>query len=235
MVRPRNHICFSSCSYEHWIDVVVSVPDTHPFEEACSESLWFSFSWFDGERVRYRHIAKGERSTAVSVRAGGLRVFVFEPLGELGGIGAFFEPGDNAHVQALPEYGAFASMLLRAAEYRAEPVSRLSMKDVMDSVPDLQAVDETAFLEDVFNGTLSYGIKENEKHSFRLSSIPEGFWVSERFDVPSFVQVSSGDPVDFYLYPGVYRYAEAERKLLLTVIIDEEGEVSQMITAMPVW
>lgn len=75
----------------------------------------------------------------------------------------------------------------------------------------------------------------NEKSRFILSSIPEGYWISERFDIPSFTVFSSGENIGFYLYPGVYRYAERDRKLLLTVIVDEDGEYSQMITAMPVW
>ena len=228
-------LLLSSCSYEHWIDVELSIPDEHPFEEAFSNEFWFTLSWFNGDEIKQCHIDKGTKSVRVPVRAGGLRIFVFEPLGEIGALGAFFEPGDDADVEALPEYGPFASMLLRAAEYRSEPVSRLSMKDVLYESEDLQAIDETAFLEDVFNGTLSYGIKMNEKSRFILSSIPEGYWISERFDIPSFTVLSSGENIGFYLYPGVYRYAERDRKLLLTVIVDEDGEYSQMITAMPVW
>ena len=63
----------------------------------------------------------------------------------------------------------------------------------------------------------------------------EGRWISERFDVMSFEVPYSGDTVSWMLYPGVYRFAEAERRLLLTVIIDEEGTASFMIGRIPLW
>ena len=126
-------------------------------------------------------------------------------------------------------------MLLRAAEYRSEPVSRLSMKKVLSSVPDLQAVDESSFLLDIFNGTLGYGISLNEKTAVRFDSIPRGEWISERYDIPSFSVAFSGDVVSFMLYPGVYRYVQKEMELLLTIILDEKGDASMMISRLPLW
>ena len=228
-------IFLSSCSFEHWIDVHLLIPEQHPYEVAFSETLWFSLSYFDGEKIVDKHIPKGKRTLNVRVKAGSLAVFSFRPLGELGALGGFFEPGDDHFVTILPEYGSFAEMLLRAAEYRSEPVSRLSMKKVLSSVPDLQAVDESSFLLDIFNGTLGYGISLNEKTAVRFDSIPRGEWISERYDIPSFSVAFSGDVVSFMLYPGVYRYVQKEMELLLTIILDEKGDASMMISRLPLW
>ena len=230
-------VCISviSCSFEHWVYLDIVIPEQHPFEKAFSETLWFTLSYFNGESVEERHIPTGMRSVRVPVRAGSLSVFSLRPVGELGAIGGFHEPGNDSTVEVLPEYGAFAEMLLRAASYRAEPVSRLSMRRVLDEVADLQAVDESSFLKDIFDGTLGYGITLNEKAVVRSDSIPAGEWVSERFDIPSFAVDFSGSVVSFLLYPGVYRYAEADRGLLLTLVVDETGAASQMITALPLW
>lgn len=225
----------SSCTLRHSIPVVLEIPEPHPFEEAYGESLWFTLVYFDGETITEKHIPRGQRRIEVSVKAGSLSVFALRPLGELGALGGFFEPGSRSRVSLLPEHGAFSEMLLRAASYRPQPVSRLSMVQVLGSVDDLQSVNEPSFLEDVFDGTLSYGIAINERIIFSLDSIPSGEWIPERFDIPSFSVAFSSRPVHFSLYPGVYRYAEADKDLLLTVIVGEDGSVSRFISAMPEW
>ena len=228
-------VLLSSCSYSHWREIELIIPETHPFEDAFSETLWFTLEYFDGERIEERHVPKGMRRIRVRVRAGCLSVFAFRPLGELGAVGGFFEPGDDSVVYILPEHGAFSEMLLRAAAYRPEPVARLSMNAVLANVEDLQAVDESAFLADVFNGTLGYGIPMNERKTVHFDSIPRGIWISERYDIPSFQVGFSGDHVNLMVYPGVYRYAEADLGMLLTVIVEDDGEASMMITSIPVW
>ena len=226
---------FPSCSFDHWIDIRLIIPEEHPFEVEFAEPLWFTLSYFDGKEIIDRHVPKGQREITVRVRSGSLCVFSFRPLGELGAIGGFFEPGDDSTVMILPEYGAFAEMLLRAAEYRPEPVARLSMRKVLDAVDDLQAVDETSFLVDVFNGTLGYGVTLNEKKAVRFDSIPRGKWISERYDVPSFSVDFTGDIVNFMLYPGVYRYTLPEMNMLLTIIVDVKEDAAMMISSLPLW
>ena len=226
---------FPSCSLRHDIPVTLVLPEEHPFEENSERRLWYTLSFFDGKSIREMHVPAETDEVTLSVAAGGLSVFAAKPLGELGAAGGFFEPGDGRTVFLLPEYGPFAEMLIRAASYRPEPVSALSMDRVVSSVDDLAAVDETAFLSDVFKGTLQYGITLNERITFSLDTLPSGTWISERRDVPPFSVSFSGRPVSFSLYPGVYRYAEMEKHLLLTLIVSEEGEISHMVSALPVW
>ncbi len=224
-----------ACSVRHTVPVEIAIPEDHPFETGERNLLWFTLLFFDGESIREMHIPAGERRVAVSVKSGCLAVFSLKALGELGSLGGFHEPGDGGEVIMLPEYGAFSEMLLRAASYRAEPVARLSMSMVLDSGVDLQAVDESSFLADVFSGTLSKGITLNGKESITIDTIPSGEWVSERYDIPSFSVPFSGRPAHFLLYPGVYRYAELERNLLLTIAVMEDGEISSIVSPLPVW
>ena len=228
-------IVFVSCAYEPFLEIELIIPEPHPFEDAFSETFWFTLTYFDGDSIKELHIPKGHRRVVVKVRAGSLAVFSFRPAGELGAIGGFYEPGDDKRVAVIPEYGAFAEMLLNAASYRAEPVARLSVRSVLEDVPNLQAVDEVSFMEDIFNGTLGYGITLNDEYIVRLDSIPQGVWVSERYDILSFETKSSGELVSLLLYPGVYRYAEVSRNLLLTIVVEESGEYSNMITEVPLW
>ena len=225
----------ASCTFTHPVLVDIVIPEEHPFEAAFSETMWFTLSYFDGEDIIEKHIPKGRRRIQVAVHSGSLAVFSLRPLGELGALGGFFEPGDDRTVIMLGEYGSFAEMLLRAASYRPDAVSRLSMSAVLAECPDLQAADEISFMEDIFNGTLSYGITENGKIAFMLDSLPSGSWIPERYDLQPFTVLFSGRSQQFLLYPGVYRYAEASRDLLLILSVLEDGSISHMITAMPSW
>ena len=225
----------SSCTISPRIPVELVVPESHPFEDAFAKDMWYTLTYFDGRGIIDLHVPVGTRRMRVYVRSGALSVFALSPLGELGELGGFFEPGSSRIVRMLPEHGAFAAMLLRAASYRPEPVAMLSMEAVLAEVPDLQAVDEPSFMEDIFDGTLSYGITLNEKIHINLDSLPEGEWIPERFDVLPISVPFSGHWIDLMLYPGVYRYAEVDRKLLLTIIVSEDGEASSIITAVPMW
>ena len=228
-------LVLSSCSFQHDVTVTLVVPEYHPFEIAADSEFWYTLTYFDGRTINERHIPKGTRTLNVRVKAGGLSVFSLKPLGELGSLGGFYEPGESQEVHMLSENGSFSDMLLSAASYRPDSVRRLSIVKVMEEVDDLQSIDEPLFLEDVFNGTLGYGITISDKTGMSSDTIPEGVWVSERYDVPSFEVPFSSRPVHFLLYPGVYRYAEFDKSLLLTVIITEEGETSEMFSELPLW
>ena len=224
-----------SCSLETSIPVTLTIAEEHPFEALYGEDLWYELSYFDGTGIRTIHAGKGLRDITVSVTSGGLRAFVMKPLGELGPIGGFFEPGGSRHVSLTSENGEMADLLLSAFSYRPDAVSRLSMEKVRKENPDLSSIDQANFLSDLFDGTLDpKALSLYEEGHIAFDSIPEGTWVSERYEVPSFSVGMSGEEVPFDIYPGVYRYIEKERALLLTVIYTEEGEASATIRKAPI-
>ena len=214
-----------SCSLETSIPVTLSIAEEHPFEALYGEDLWYELSYTDGKDTKTVHIGKGQREIAVSVYSGGL----------LGPIGGFFEPGESCHVSLTSENGEMADLLLSAFSYRPDAVSRLSMEKVRKENPDLSSIDQAIFLSDLFDGTLNpKALSLYEEGHIAFDSIPEGTWVSERYEVPSFSVGMSGEEVPFDIYPGVYRYIEKERALLLTVIYTEEGEASATIRKAPI-
>ena len=225
----------SSCSVETPVQVTLAIAEEHPFEELYGKDLWYELSYTDGKDTKTVHIGKGQREIAVSVYSGGLRMFVMKPLGELAPIGGFFEPGENCYVSLNSGNGDIAELLLSAYEYRPDAVSRLSMAKVKEKHPDLSSINQTKFLSHLFDGTLNPAtISEYEKHSIAFDSIPEGTWVSERYEISSFSVSLSGEEVVFDIYPGVYRYIEKDRSLLLTIIYTEEGEASATIKEAPI-
>lgn len=227
-------IALSSCTFESTIPVTLSIAEEHPFEELYGKDMWYELSYADGRETKTVHIAPGIRDVTVQVYSGGLRMFVMKPLGELGAIGGFFEPGDDSHVALISEEGEFADILLSAFEYRPDAVSRLSMKKVKAANRDLSEIDQTAFLTALFDGKLNPNtITRYAKGNIAFDSIPEGEWISERYENPSFSVEWSGEEIIFDIYPGVYRYIEKERSLLLTIIYTEDGEHSATIRQSP--
>ena len=224
----------TSCSLEIPVPLTLSIAEIHPFEELYGEDLWYELTYMDGESVRTEHVGKGIRDISVSVHSGGLCAFIMEPLGEFSPIGGFFEPGDDRTVYLTSSSGEMAELLISAFEYRPDAVLRLSMEKVKEICHDLPSIDPEAFLSCLFDGSLNAGtMRKRERRLIAFDTIPEGEWISERYEIPSFTVGMSGDEVLFDVYPGIYRYIEKERGLLLTVICTEDGEASATIKASP--
>ena len=224
-----------SCSLDIPIPVTLVIGEEHPFEELFSRDLWYTLSYFDGREERTLHIEQGTREIVIRVYSGGLRAFAMKPMGELGPIGGFFEPGDDGTVYLKGASGDLADLMVSALAYRKEAVERLSMGQVLEAEDDLRAIDEASFLSRIYDGTLtSSTIPHKEMRLIGFDSIPEGVWVSERYDTPSFEVEMSGDETVFDIYPGAYRYICKERGLLLTVVLTEDGEASATIRESPI-
>ena len=233
---PLPLLLLSSCLADYPVTVEVSLAEIHPFEEVSGAFFWHELTYFDGEEIKTVHVPTGERSVEVDVRSGSLAVFVFTPLGSLGPIGAFYEPGDDKTVRAIGDEGSFASMLLYVAGYRPDAVSRLSVRNLREYNTDLSALDEVEFMTDLVNGTVYKGqLALASKDTVEIDTVPSGEWVSERYDVESFSLSISGRTVYLELYPGDYHYACFERSMLLEVIYDEDGDVTSSVTALSTW
>ena len=228
-------LLLSSCSLDIPIPVTLVIGEEHPFEELFSRDLWYTLSYFDGREERTIHIDQGTREITVRVYSGGLRAFSMKPMGELGPIGGFFEPGDDGVVYLKGSSGDLAEQMVSALSYRNDAVERLSMRELLEAEDDLRAIDETEFLSRIYDGTLtSSTIPHKERRLIGFDSIPEGLWVSERYDTPSFAVEMSGDETVFDIYPSAYRYICKERGLLLTVVLTEDGEASASIRESPI-
>ncbi len=225
-------ILLASCSPELSESVEIILAEEHPYESVADRAFSYTLYYFDGKRTGAMHMPAGTRRARIAVRKGSLSVFAAVPEGDLGPIGGFYE-GDGP-VLLKCEDGSFAQMLIRAAEYRREAVERLSVRNLKASYPYLPEIDETAFLEDLFDGTLTASsVKTAEAEPRCFSAIPRGQWMSERYDIPSFEVAFTARPVYLMLRPGVYRFANWEKELLLTVAVDEKGESSASVTALP--
>lgn len=238
MLLPLSLLPFllSSCLIDYPVTVTVALEELHPFEELSGAYLWHELTYFDGEEIKTVYVAAGERRCSLQVRSGSLCVFSFSPLGELGAIGGFYEPGDEGAVSCVGDDGSFADLLIYVAEYRPEAVRRLSVRNLRESYPDLMALDEVSFMEDLADGTVYKNqLTLSEKATVTIDSVPSGEWVSERYDVDSFTVNISGRSVSLSLYPGDYHFACFARSMLLEVICTEDGEVSTTITALPEW
>ena len=213
-----------SCSLETSIPVTLTIAEEHPFEALYGEDLWYELSYYDGTVIRTVHVGKGIRDITVSVTSGGLRAFVMIPA----------TAADT--MTRCPASSFRATPAPIPAPVSPEPVEiPIDFDALREENPDLSSIDQAIFLSDLFDGTLDpKALSLYEEGHIAFDSIPEGTWVSERYEVPSFSVGMSGEEVPFDIYPGVYRYIEKERALLLTVIYTEEGEASATIRKAPI-
>lgn len=226
----------SSCETDLPVTVEVCLKEQHPFEEYTGAFFWHELTYFDGKEIKTMHVPTGQRSVELEVRSGSLCVFVFTPLGSLGPIGGFYEPGDDRTVYAIGDEGSFAAMLLYVAEYRPEAVSQLSVRNLREYYTDLAALDEVEFMADLADGTVYKGqLSLAEQATVELDTVPSGEWISERYDVSSFSLEVSGRTVYLELFPGDYHFACFGRSMLLEVIYSEDGDTVTSVTALDEW
>ncbi len=147
-------LIFSSCSFPSDIVLSCHIPADHPYEELSGKDMWHKLVYFDGEKVCYETLESGVRYFSIKVKSGGLRPIIVIPLNKLSPLGGVYEDGGERDIELFSEYGSFSSMLINASEYRPEAVSSLSIKNLMASGKDIGTIEQTSFLEYLFDGSL---------------------------------------------------------------------------------
>ena len=222
----------SSCSFFP-SDVTISctIPADHPYEQISGRAMWHKLIYFDGKEVHTTTLSSNVRKFKLRVKSGGLRVVVVIPLGKLSPLGGFYEDGDDRNIRLYSEYGSFANMLISASEQRPEVVSRLSIRALKNIGKELGTIEQTSFLENLFDGKLSESNIVNAPYFHpKLTSIPDGYWVSDSVRAESFY---NDDSVELSLFAGVYNYWNVDKNLLLTIVISEDGRFYTSMNRLP--
>ena len=175
-------LLLSSCSLDIPIPVTLVIGEEHPFEELFSRDLWYTLSYFDGREERIIHIDQGTREISVRVYSGGLRAFSMKPMGELGPIGGFFEPGDDGVVYLKGSSGDLAEQMVSALSYRNDAVERLSMRELLEAEDDLSA--DARDIDGIVLLSCEKGVPGVEEDDVRLEAIRSGFEFSQRLLKP---------------------------------------------------
>lgn len=195
--------------------------------------MWYRAIYFDGDKVCSKFLDRGERTFKIKVKSGGLRPIVVIPLDTLSPLGGFYSDGYDHDIELLSENGSFAYLLIEAANERKACVSNLSLEWLLSSGYELGTIDQSSFLESLFDGTLEKdGVKNAPYFHPQIEGIPEGYWISDSVKADSFV-FSNVDKLELNLFAGVYNYWNKERDLLLTIVIAEDGRFYNSIERIP--
>ncbi len=225
-----------SCSFEIKRTVTVSLYDELTWEQVTGESMWYKLRYFDGESVHTEYLGYDEKSVSVEVSPSSLSVFAIYPLGTLSPFGGFSDGGAEGVVYLLSEWGYFASMLIDAAESFPQGVAELNIKAVKRDNPDLGAINREAFLASLFEGSLAKStIKLSRKFNVPLEGVLSGYWVSLFSHSYSFTLNSTGDGETLSLLPGVWYYLNEDRKMMLEIVLTDDGEYRVKHKAKPKW
>lgn len=224
-----------SCSAGIDREVTVSLFSDLTWEQVTGESMWYKFRYFDGESVHTEYLSAGESEITVTVSPTSLAVFALYPLGDLSPFGGFWEGGErNVYLDA--QSGYFAQMLIEAAETMPHAVREVSVEAIREYNPDLGAVRRDTFLTSLYAGTLEEGkLTLSKKFSVPLDGVLPGYWVSLFSHSSSFTLSGTGDGKTVSLLPGIWYYLNTERKMILEIVISDEGEYWVKHKAQPKW
>ncbi len=226
-------LLFSSCSFSSNCTLSCTIPADHPYELTSGKAMWHKIIFFDGKEVKSRTLDANVRTFKINVKSGGLRFVVAIPLGKLSPLGAFYEEGDEKDIRLYSEYGNFAKMLIEAAKERPMAVSNLSIRALKSSGKDIGTIDQSSFLEDLFDGVLKEERIKNAPYFHpQLDSIPNGYWLSDSVRAESFISIDD-ESVKLKLFAGIYNYWNKEKDLLLTLVISEDGRFYTSMDRLP--
>ncbi|MBQ0071820.1 MAG: hypothetical protein KBS81_08225 [Spirochaetales bacterium] len=151
-------------------------------------------------------------------------------------MGGFHDGGDGDNVYLYPEYGAFASMLLDAAETRPKTVKEVNMKRILEVYPDLVAVDKEKALVSLYDGSWDEkAFALSKRYPIPLDGVLTGRWVGLLSPQDSFVKKSASQNAVLSLFPGVWYYLNTSRGLMLTIIVTDKGEYWVKLSEKPKW
>lgn len=225
-----------SCSAEIKRSVTVSLYDELTWEQVTGESMWYKLRYFDGVSVHTEYLGAGDKSMSVEVSPSALSVFAIYPLGTLSPFGGFSDGGEEEKVYLLSEWGYFASMLIDAAETFPTGVAELNIKALKRDNPDLGAINREAFVSSLFeHGLTKKTIKLSQKFNVPLDGVLSGYWVSLFSHSYSFTLESTGDGETISLLPGVWYYLNEDRKMMLEIVLTDDGEYRIKHKAKPKW
>ena len=197
--------------------------------------MWYKLRYFDGEAVHTEYLEAGESEYTVTVSPSSLSVFALYPLGNLSPFGGFWEGGERK-IYLDAQNGYFAQMLIDAAETMPEAVKEVSVASIRRYNPDLGAVRRDTFLSSLFSGTLKEGkLPLSRKFAVPLDGVLSGYWVSLFSHSSSFSLSGTGDGKTISLLPGIWYYLNKERKMILEIVISDEGEYWVKHKAQPKW
>lgn len=220
-------LVLSSCSMhiEPYKSVEVRIDDMHPYEEHGGDSIWYTLRYYDGEKIVEERLKEGTLFFDIKIKSGGLRPISVTPLGTLYPLGGFYEDGDDV-VYLDYDYGPLAEVMLSAVDYAPRAVDEFSFKWLRDTGLDIRIIDQSSFLEMLYDGSLKEeDIKYYKRYEYDADNFPSGYWVSDSPYVYSFNVRRAGDKIHMVLFPGVYSFWCKERGVLSVLLLDDDGSL----------
>lgn len=219
-------VLLSACSeWEVERKVMVRIPE-HPWEVVTGKRLWYTIKWTDGQGMQVRHLNQEERSIEISVRPGETVLVAAYPLGDMAPYGIAITPlNGESDFLLTQEDGVLVGLLIDLDKELIDQVNfDLVLSKMRATANDIRAIDSSQLLRDIQNGELSsQSFKDSGMYQAGPFALTNGLWESEFFR-DSDLAVTGGLSAEVTLPPGVYNYLNVEERMVMTLVIDLEGD-----------
>jgi len=213
-------------------EVEISFLEKHPWEAANHESMWYTLVWIDAKgNLVQRHMIRGDRKVTLCVPRSQTTVFCAYPLGLFHPFGGACTPTGTNKVMLSQKQGVVSSMLLDAYRLGPEAVMRVNYafleQQVENLAGDVSCLDTASMSKDLLNGALCYdSFKIHAPLDLSVTDIPDGYWVAEREQDPSFWSYYDHEGVMLELGGGMHCFWNRESSLLLKIYVDLKERTS---------
>lgn len=221
--------------------VEVLIPLHHQWEEMQNKSFWYTLVWTENGALQQQHLKSGEKRVTLWVRRGETVVFCAYPLGTFAPVGGAVVPNGEAEVKLSQQEGVLCHILLESTKLNSGSLGGLIyphlVQEIRSKVDDFTLLDANRLQKDLVNGELrSSSIRVKDPLGVVVSTIPQGYWVSERASDNSFWSYWGGDGVALSLGEGLHCFWNMEDALLLRVFVDLAGQASFIsLQKGPLW
>ena len=211
---------FTSCEILNYREVTVCFPSEHFWESESGVEMWYTLEYFDGESIKRKTLNKGERQTTVSVLRGATCYFVSRPENQYHPFGGGFDPEDDGVVYLTQKEGFLADILIEASRLVPSQASSFSYKYINSRIE--YPFNEDALLLDLRNGSFSHSSYSVKSYKIPIEGLPGGRYIPETdYDSPFYLDV--GEEKTLFLYPGIHRYLNLEKRFIRTIAINSDG------------
>lgn len=218
------------------VAITVTILEPHPWRDVAHKPLWKTIVYTDGETLERIHLKGDENTVTLVVKRDRPTVICAYPLSALAPWGGYYNPGPRRSVLLTQQQGELARLLSESWSLNEQAFETLNLDALFAAVGDATLVDQHHLILSLLDGSLTGdAIAYHPPLEVMLADLPEGRWVSELIEGPSF-HVLWGDEVPLRIGGIIQRWINRERALLLTLYADlVERRYTTTISTAPVW
>lgn len=206
--------------------------ENHPWERD-DDLMWYRIEYFDGKEIKYMFLSPGIRRAKLSVYKGKTVVVAARPLSSLSAASGYLKNNSN-RIELKFENSKLSNMFLSFSKLLPEAASFLDL-ELLESLIG-QSFNDNKVLDLLLSGEIDsiYSIDEEKSFLVEIEDIPQGWWFPENQEEGVLV-VRASKVAKLDLIPGAFKYYNFELNLMLSIIVEDNGNVYSQVKPFDIW